>query len=76
MKPKQRGFMKPRGVAAKLRSVAVNPRSAASEATLFQPHEANTPKCRIHDVTYPEIGLLRQGLRNGEASRMGRRSQK
>ena len=31
----------------------------------------NIPKCRIHDVTYPEIGLLRQGLRNREASRKG-----
>ena len=34
--------------------------------------ETNTPKCRICDVTYPEIGIPRHGLWRRAASRIGR----
>ena len=34
------------------------------------PGNTNTPKCRIHDVTYPEIELLSKGLRKRAASEM------
>ena len=36
----------------------------------------NTPKGRIHDITYPEKDFLRQGLWKKEVSRIGQRSEK
>ena len=34
--------------------------------------KSNILKCRLRDLTYPEIKLLHRGLREREASKMGR----